>query len=69
MQFQEHDFVGIPCAVARFPKEAPFPPREYAERGYNVQRWTEMPSGGHFAAAEEPQLLAEDIRGFFRPFR
>lgn len=69
MQFQEHDFVSVPCAVARFPKEAPFPPRAYVERGYNVQRWTEMPRGGHFAAAEEPQLLAEDIRAFFRPLR
>jgi len=34
-----------------------------------VQRWTEMPRGGHFAAMEEPELLAEDIRDWFRPFR
>jgi pimeloyl-ACP methyl ester carboxylesterase len=46
-----------------------FPPREWVERGYNVQRWTEMPRGGHFAAAEQPELLAEDIRAFFRPLR
>jgi len=39
--------------------------QEYA----NVQRWTEMPRGGHFAALEEPQLLAEDIRAFFRELR
>ena len=31
--------------------------------------WTPMPRGGHFAALEEPQLLAEDIREFFRPMR
>src|SRR6516162_2502296 len=69
MQFERGDFVSVPCAIARFPKEAPFPPREYVERGYDVKRWTEMPRGGHFAAAEEPQLLAEDIRSFFRRLR
>jgi pimeloyl-ACP methyl ester carboxylesterase len=42
------------------------PPRSWAERAYNVVRWTEMPSGGHFAAMEEPALLADDIRAFFR---
>ena len=69
MQFAEGDFVGVPCAIARFPKEEPFPPRAWIERGYNIQQWTDMPSGGHFAAAEEPALLAEDIRQFFRRFR
>jgi len=44
-------------------------PREYAERYFNVQRWTEMPRGGHFAALEEPELLAADLRAFFRPLR
>jgi hypothetical protein len=34
-----------------------------------VQRWTDMPSGGHFAVMEEPQALAEDIRAFIRPYR
>ena len=34
-----------------------------------VQRWTEMPRGGHFAALEEPELLVEDMRAFFRPLR
>jgi pimeloyl-ACP methyl ester carboxylesterase len=40
-----------------------FKPR--AERFFNVQRWTEMPRGGHFAAMEEPELLVDDIRAFF----
>ena len=40
-------------------------PREWAERLYDVRRWTSMPSGGHFAAAEEPELLARDIAAFF----
>ena len=58
-----------PSAMAVFPSEISRPPREWAERSYNLQRWTEMPRGGHFAALEEPQLLAEDIRAFFRPLR
>ncbi|WKB36142.1 hypothetical protein QS257_02465 [Terrilactibacillus sp. S3-3] len=45
------------------------PPREWVERTYNVQRWTELPRGGHFAPFEEPELLAKEIRAFFLPFR
>ena len=59
----------MPCGVARFPKEAPSPPREWVERCFDLRRWTEMPRGGHFAALEEPALLAADIRAFFRPLR
>jgi pimeloyl-ACP methyl ester carboxylesterase len=58
-----------PVGFALFPKDISTPPREWAERFYNVQRWTEMPRGGHFAALEEPAMLAEDIRAFFRPLR
>lgn len=59
----------VPTAFALFPKDLTHPPRKWAERFFNVERWTEMPSGGHFAAHEEPELLARDIREFFRPFR
>jgi pimeloyl-ACP methyl ester carboxylesterase len=69
LHFKEGDFINAPCGVARFLKEAPFPPKEWVERCYNLQRWTEMSSGGHFAAMEEPDLLVEDIRSFFRPLR
>jgi len=69
LHFEQNAFVHPPCAVARFPEEILSPPRTWVERGYNVQRWTNMPRGGHFAAAEEPQLLAEDIRTFFRSLR
>ena len=58
--------IEAPTAVAKFPRELARPPRHWAERAYNVARWTEMPRGGHFAAMEEPQLLAGDIREFFR---
>jgi len=59
----------VPCGIARFPKEEPFPPREWIERGYNVRRWTAMPRGGHFAAMEQPALFVEDLRRFFRTVR
>jgi microsomal epoxide hydrolase len=59
----------VPAAFAMFPKDLSTPPREWAERFFNVRRWTEMPHGGHFAALEEPDLLANDIREFFRPLR
>jgi pimeloyl-ACP methyl ester carboxylesterase len=60
---------NVPTAFALFPKDISQPPREWTERFFNVQRWTEMPRGGHFAAMEEPELLAEDIRTWFRTFR
>ena len=59
----------VPAAFALFPADISHPPREWAERFFNVQRWTEMPRGGHFAAMEEPELLADDIRTWFRAFR
>jgi microsomal epoxide hydrolase len=61
--------VSAPTAYAEFPHEILRPPRAWAERAYNVTRWTTMPAGGHFAALEEPDLLADDVREFFRPLR
>lgn len=58
-----------PAAFALFPRDINPAPREWAERFFNIERWTEMPRGGHFAALEEPELLAEDIRAFYRPLR
>ena len=57
--------VGVPTAVAVFPGEPWRVPRSWAEPRFNIQRWTELPRGGHFAALEEPQLLTDDIRAFF----
>ena len=62
------DIVKVPTAIAVFAHEfvpEGEPPREWAERLYNVRRWTPMPSGGHFAPAEEPERLARDIAAFF----
>lgn len=67
--FPDGKKVTVPTAFAAFPVEIGHPPREWVERAYNVQHWTQMPTGGHFAAHEEPELLAEDIREFFRSVR
>lgn len=63
------DRIRVPTGFAAFPREIVRPPREWAERCYNVTRWTEMPRGGHFPAFEQPELLVEDVRAFFRPLR
>jgi len=62
--FRKNDFIHTPVAIARFRKEEPFPPRKFIERGYNIQRWTDFDPGGHFAAMEQPELLANDIIEF-----
>jgi pimeloyl-ACP methyl ester carboxylesterase len=62
------DFVAVPTAIAVFPNELVSEgesPRSWYERLYDIRRWTVFPRGGHFAAAEEPDLLAGDIAGFF----
>jgi pimeloyl-ACP methyl ester carboxylesterase len=62
------DFVSVPTAVTSFSRHfvhEGVPPREWAERLYDVRRFTPMPRGGHFPAAEEPELLARDIAAFF----
>jgi pimeloyl-ACP methyl ester carboxylesterase len=61
--------VEAPTGVAVFPREVVLLPRRWAERYYNLKRWTVMPAGGHFAPMEEPERLVEDIRAFFRPLR
>ncbi|MBN1205805.1 MAG: epoxide hydrolase [Myxococcaceae bacterium] len=62
--------IETPTAIAMFPGEKDLVvPREFAERCYNVVRWTDMPVGGHFPAMEEPELLIADLRRFARAFR
>lgn len=56
--------IEIPTAFAIFPDDIGMPPREFAERFFAVQRFTVMPRGGHWAALEEPQLLADDLLAF-----
>jgi pimeloyl-ACP methyl ester carboxylesterase len=56
--------VEVPTAVALFPKDMIPAPRAFADRIFNIQQWTEMSAGGHFAAMEQPLLFANDIRRF-----
>jgi microsomal epoxide hydrolase len=62
--------VDVPMGYAAFPKEILHPPRSVAARMYSdIRRWTQMDRGGHFAALEQPDALAREIREFFRPLR
>jgi len=62
--------VRAPAGYAEFPAEILRPPKSLAERAYtDIRRWTVMPRSGHFAAMEQPEALAHDIREFFRPLR
>lgn len=64
VQFTEGQRCETPTAFANFPGEALYsaPPRSWAERAYNITRWTDMATGGHFAAMEEPDLFVTDLR-------
>jgi microsomal epoxide hydrolase len=62
--------IKVPTGYVEFPKEILRPPRSVAARVYSdIRRWTVMEKGGHFAALEQPEALAREIREFFRPLR
>ena len=62
--------VSIPVAVSVFPGEAYQAPRSWAERAYpQLIHYNRLDRGGHFAAWEQPQLLAEELRSGFRSLR
>lgn len=61
--------IEIPTGIVAFPHELVTPVRSIAEQTFNIQHWSTMQSGGHFAALEEPEVLVNDIRTFFRPLR
>jgi microsomal epoxide hydrolase len=65
---KEGERLATPAAFANFPGEALYsaPPKSYAERAYNIVRWTDLPRGGHFAAMEEPDLFIDDVRAWGR---
>ena len=66
----EGETVDVPTGYCAFPREIVRPPRSVAERTFtDIRRWTVMPRGGHFAAMEQPEALAKEIREFFRPLR
>jgi pimeloyl-ACP methyl ester carboxylesterase len=62
--------IEVPTGVAAFPKEIVPPVRHWMEPDFpNIQHWSEMPRGGHFAAFEQPELFVDDVRAFFRLVR
>jgi pimeloyl-ACP methyl ester carboxylesterase len=69
LRFAAGEKISVPVGIAHFPRELPIPAKPYVERGYNITHWSEMPKGGHFAALEEPEMLARDIRAFANGLR
>jgi pimeloyl-ACP methyl ester carboxylesterase len=62
--------IAVPTGYAQFPREILKPPRHVAARVFkDIRRWTVMEKGGHFAALEQPELLAREVRAFFRELR
>jgi microsomal epoxide hydrolase len=62
--------VDVPTGYSEFPREMLRPPRSLAERTFrDIRRWSAMARGGHFAALEQPDALAQEVRAFFRPLR
>ena len=62
--------ISIPAAVTVFPGEIYQAPRSWAERSYHkLIYWNEVHKGGHFAAWEEPDLFAAELRAAFRSLR
>jgi pimeloyl-ACP methyl ester carboxylesterase len=66
LKLGKDNLISIPVGIARFRYEEPFPPRQFVERGFNVQHWSDFSDGGHFPALEKPLELANDIKTFFR---
>jgi epoxide hydrolase len=62
--------VTVPTGVAVFPKEIVPPVQKWMGEAFpNIQHWSEMPKGGHFAAFEQPELFVKEVRSFFRKLR
>ncbi len=62
----EGSTVDVPVGYVEFPKEILKPPQSLASRTYtDIRRWSVMEKGGHFAAIEQPEVLAGEVRGFF----
>jgi pimeloyl-ACP methyl ester carboxylesterase len=62
--------VAIPVAVSAFPDEIYTAPRSWAERAYpKLIYYNKLDKGGHFAAWEQPQVFAADLRAAFKSLR
>jgi pimeloyl-ACP methyl ester carboxylesterase len=68
--FDAFDIPTVPVAVTVFPAEIYRAPRSWGERAFgNLIYWNEVDEGGHFAAWEQPQLFATEVRAAFRSLR
>jgi pimeloyl-ACP methyl ester carboxylesterase len=61
--------VEAPTGMAVFPRDVVHLPKSAFEEHTNLHRYTVMPQGGHFGAAEQPELILDDLRAFFAPLR
>jgi pimeloyl-ACP methyl ester carboxylesterase len=61
--------VTVPVGYTRYPKEIVQTSRRWAEAGYPIEHFADMPHGGHFAAFECPELFVPDVRECFRALR
>ena len=61
--------VEVPSGFSLFPHDLVRPPRAWLDRTANTVRVTEPTRGGHFAPIEEPEVYAQELRDFFRPYR
>jgi len=69
--FFEAKKISVPFAISVFPDELYQAPRSWAERAYpdNLIHYNRLEKGGHFAAWEQPQIFAEEMRAAFRSLR
>ena len=69
VKFNPFDKTGtkadVPTGIAQFQTDL-LPPKAFAEKFFDIRQWNKLPKGGHFAAMEQPDLLAGDIRAFVR---
>jgi pimeloyl-ACP methyl ester carboxylesterase len=61
--------IDVPVGISVFPVDVVYRPRKIAEENANIVYWHDMPRGGHFAWAEVPEVLVDEVRKFFRPLR
>jgi pimeloyl-ACP methyl ester carboxylesterase len=62
--------ISLPVAISVFPEEVYRAPETWARRAYrNLTYFNEVEKGGHFAAWEQPELFATELRAAFRPLR
>lgn len=62
-------YIEVPTGLLMSPKDMFPTPREWSEGSHNVVHWQETNRGGHFLEWEEPQLVADDLRAFFKLLR